>query len=267
MNGRNWYHRICCRPGGCHSQPLSQSEHTDVGRGVTVTPVTRCGNLQRLLLLHKTRPRCTELIRSTFAMLPPPGEPTPPPPTSRFQPIGQALVKFAVWSIAARERPVKVHSTKRLKRLERLENISLRIRTWRRLTFGLQAPVGILKPLRKSVLGRSQEPRSRDQRDSQYPHRRVQHQTRAVTHARHKPLTDFARFPWKIRTSPGQTDGKQWNNDHRNSHSTDKFTTFVRVPRAVGEQTPWLQRLPDSIQNPSPPSIIKSLLIRSISCQ
>ena len=164
MNGRNWYHRICCRPGGCHSQPLSQSEHTDVGRGVTVTPVTRCGNLQRLLLLHKTRPRCTELIRSTFAMLPPPGESTPPPPTSRFQPIGQALAKFAVWSIAARERPVKVHSTKRLKRLERLENISLRIRTWRRLTFRLQAPVGILKPLRKSVLGCSQESRSRNQR-------------------------------------------------------------------------------------------------------
>ena len=66
MNGRNWNHRICCRPGGCHSQPPSQSEHTDVGRGVTVTPVTRCGNLQRLLLLHKTRPRCTELIRSTL---------------------------------------------------------------------------------------------------------------------------------------------------------------------------------------------------------
>ena len=137
----------------------------------------------------------------------------------------------------------------------------------------LLAPVGILKPLRKSVLERSQEPRSRDQRGCtwlatmRYPHRSVQHQTRAVTHVRHKPLTDVARFPWKIRTSPGQTDGKQWNNDHRNAHSTDKFTTFVRVPCAAGDQTPWLHRLTDSLPNPSPPSIIKSLLIRSISCQ
>ena len=86
------------------------------------------------------------------------------PASARFQPIDQALAKFAVWSIAARARPITVHSTKRLKRLERLENISLRIRKGRRLTFRLQAPVGILKPLRKSVLGCSQESRSRNQR-------------------------------------------------------------------------------------------------------